>query len=130
MATLGRRRKSAAELAAAGSWLAGQRGVEERGGGGDGEPWAGVSGQLHAAIEDSGLSIRKLSRQTHVNLSRLYRFSQGDENALTVSDFDRLCEHFGLFLAFAKSDPRAARHTADPTMVVAPEPGPGEPADG
>ncbi len=67
----------------------------------EGEPWDEPSGQLHAAIVESGLSGREIPRRVGggVRFGPFMRFVRGGCDALCLPEFDALCVHFGLTLA-------------------------------
>jgi plasmid maintenance system antidote protein VapI len=56
-----------------------------------------VTGQLRAAIEESGKSLRELGRATGVGNDILSRFVRG-ERGITTGTVDKLCRVLGLEL--------------------------------
>lgn len=63
----------------------------------DAEQHSTISDQLRKVIEESGISLNKLGKETGIDHSRLSRFMRG-ERGLTTHALDRLSEALGFRL--------------------------------
>jgi DNA-binding Xre family transcriptional regulator len=57
-----------------------------------------ISNQLKGALNGSGMTVYRLSRESGVDKAVLYRFLSGERRTLTLATVDRLCKCLGLEL--------------------------------